>query len=410
MLRPEISPVVDVATAIGHQHMLLAAAQDQSDGQDLQATYTKAITSLRSSMNMATDQDMHHILVASVLLSVLQSMRGSLFESMVSLYGGIHLAQEQLQGNDDALLRECLRLLEKITLKIVILESRSETGRQAVVMLTDLWHSTAGDEPLFEHACDDAQDVHIMERDITRGLLRVIRDCHSTIDSRTTRQSSLTPSQEAIVALLRHKQGRLEAQLQVDLQVAQEQNHKVKVVLYRFSVARCLLLKVFLECAWAGTQVVYDSHLNTYVAILDLIDQALEGLHQDRADISPMACSFGLGAIPTLVLVASKCRDKAIRERAVSLLAKCPPREGIWTAHEAKALCRSLIAYEERKAAESDRWKSELGKIPEDCRIHHHLVTRCESGTGEQSVTLTVFRAGPDPKRFICDEINVFGS
>lgn len=57
--------------------------------------------------------------------------------------------------------------------------------------------------------------------------------------------------------------------------------------------------------------------------------------------------SFEMGIIPSLYFTTIKCRNPALRRRALSVLRKAPLREGLWMSHIASKVAERLIQVEE---------------------------------------------------------------
>ncbi|KAH8799749.1 hypothetical protein F5884DRAFT_811148 [Xylogone sp. PMI_703] len=124
--------------------------------------------------------------------------------------------------------------------------------------------------------------------------------------------------------------------------------------------------------------------------------------------------SFGMGMIPSLYWVARECRDATIRERALDLLLKAPPRESLWDAHVFSKLAQRARAIEEsqkysqKTTFPGDYLRGDLSlvsghkirsELPVHCfrlgrtyRIYHSFVSNNLSSDQRPEVT---FRARP---------------
>lgn len=374
------SPVRDIAAAVGAQHMGFIGS---ASPQDAQEAYIQAVHALRTSMSSATAETISEVLMASLLLAVLQCLRGTLVEAMVHLHGGVQIAKNLLGTMQNVELKECLRLLEQLALKITISESRSEAGIQAMGLVYDLWNATQSD--LENDIQLSEASVMIAEQQIIRGLLAMIHHCFKDQLDGDQVQQQLAKEQADVIDKLKHKRASLEGYLKQRLDSLRSEDDLATLARSRFMLARCLLLKVFLNCAWDGTQIIYDMEYSTYEQIVDLLDTALTQLNSQTmfSDGTQLAFSFGLGALSVIALVAAKCRNPHLRRRALALLDKCPPREGVWTTDSARQVIQAIIAYEESSA-------SAAGHIPEEARIHHYIMK--EEQDGEHSPGLIIFR------------------
>lgn len=64
------------------------------------------------------------------------------------------------------------------------------------------------------------------------------------------------------------------------------------------------------------------------------------------ADKTNIPFTFEMGLIPTLYLVALKCRDPDLRHQALSLMARAPEREGLWKRDASISIIRRVIQLE----------------------------------------------------------------
>jgi hypothetical protein len=122
-----------------------------------------------------------------------------------------------------------------------------------------------------------------------------------------------------------------------------------------------------LDCRTSTLEICASSNLLMYhsVAIiwlstyLSLVQTAFDQ-YNDRFEIivhhadviitlvdTPPSFTFEMGVIPPLYFVATKCRDPAIRRRALSLLKKAPKRESSWSALPTTRVVEKVIALEE---------------------------------------------------------------
>lgn len=81
---------------------------------------------------------------------------------------------------------------------------------------------------------------------------------------------------------------------------------------------------------------------------------------RDEWDVSPgrrrppPSCSSGLGCVVPLYTIAARCRNPALRRRAVQLLSECSRREGIWDAALAATVASQAQALEEESRGGDD--------------------------------------------------------
>lgn len=128
----------------------------------------------------------------------------------------------------------------------------------------------------------------------------------------------------------------------------------------------------------AESEMMYDSYNDVFEQSLMIAESVLDM----TAKGGFFKLSLDPDVIPLLFVVALKCRNVALRGKAISLLRLAPEREGIW--HRDRA-----IAVAEWKL---QRERVTNGSYQEDDRIH------CERGTTEwvdgKAVTVMRFKKG----------------
>ncbi|CAO2655300.1 Nn.00g103640.m01.CDS01 [Neocucurbitaria sp. VM-36] len=114
---------------------------------------------------------------------------------------------------------------------------------------------------------------------------------------------------------------------------------------------------IYLTCAADVRQTPYDAFTEPFKKILHhskiVIDSStLPTLHAARF-------TFDISIIPPLYFVGCRCRSPAIRREAVALLARNPPREGLWDAEQHVVVTNRLIEMEEKEVDPETGWPVE---------------------------------------------------
>ena len=106
-------------------------------------------------------------------------------------------------------------------------------------------------------------------------------------------------------------------------------------------------------CIMDKTQMMYDSHLDSFRS---LIRQARVLIDSSRTDTStkqngapaPTAnFTFETRVIPALFYTAIRCRCPATRRKAIELLGREPPREGLWDPDQHRIVAERVVEIEE---------------------------------------------------------------
>lgn len=96
----------------------------------------------------------------------------------------------------------------------------------------------------------------------------------------------------------------------------------------------------------AGNEMVYDQHLIDFEFVLSEMEDLLQ-IHITAE--GPSMCTRGvwMGILPPLFLTATKCRNYALRQRAINLMHVAPHEEYIWTSCIARQIAMEVVRFEE---------------------------------------------------------------
>lgn len=97
----------------------------------------------------------------------------------------------------------------------------------------------------------------------------------------------------------------------------------------------------------AEDETIFDRYTDIFSKMLDLAEKYLKGnTKYSNVPNAPKFC-LDMGLIMTVWSVGTKCRDHAIRQRAISLLLDYPRREGIWDSTLAGRIIQAMMGLEE---------------------------------------------------------------
>lgn len=132
--------------------------------------------------------------------------------------------------------------------------------------------------------------------------------------------------------------------------------------------AMCLLrvyhqtVTILLKTLFTQSQMVYDSYDSCFEEVLTLGDRLIRNSqHMGRTIF------FDMGVMAPLFYVVLKCRNLALRRKALSLLELAPCREGMWYRQDAIEYAEWKIGIEERHRGQL----SETEPLPEVARIYN---------------------------------------
>lgn len=108
------------------------------------------------------------------------------------------------------------------------------------------------------------------------------------------------------------------------------------------------ITQAWLSCALQPLETAYDDHCSLFKAVVDQAEALSRSTRGARAR-RPFF-SFEMGVIPPLYMTVLKCRDPAIRARALNNLYQAPAQESLWTRVEAIRVAERALAVERQLA------------------------------------------------------------
>lgn len=358
LLGPE-SSVRQIAAALGSQQRIVdqqSRAENQHSDIDQQARqlYAGALSSLRQSIGESCDSGEGHLPLACLLMVILESIRGSRDHLLVHLRCGLCIlrARRGIATQQD---RAVASLLRQYAVEATVFDPISPSS-QAVQLLI-------AEHPDTEASLEPTSKVLQLVSDLLQSMTEVVRSKLSVT------AGVHPPSSSASLGYLREQQRTTEHA--VDTRLAASENLDAYCsAMYSLAKVRCLMLKIYIECAWTGRQTDYDAALDLFRQIVDIEEKYLLSMQSATSNGGyssfPAAFSVGLSAQATLMCVIQQCRDADTRRRALRLLKQCPRYEGVYNTVVVEAVCRAIIEFEELCAGGTGRF------IPEYCRVHHY--------------------------------------
>jgi hypothetical protein len=114
-------------------------------------------------------------------------------------------------------------------------------------------------------------------------------------------------------------------------------------------------IHVWTTCVLDYTQKAFDDHLDAYKVMVGHARLVLDAM-EPKPTRNAARYTFEISIIPALYFVATRCRCPTTRREAVSLLARNPPREGLWDAEQHTVVARRVIEMEEQEVDPVTGW------------------------------------------------------
>jgi hypothetical protein len=112
----------------------------------------------------------------------------------------------------------------------------------------------------------------------------------------------------------------------------------------------------YLTCACGDdpTQMAFDAYLDVFKAGLVEVDMLVENMSgpHNRDKRAAANFTFDTSLIPMLYYTAIRCRCPVTRRKAVALLSKDLPREGLWDPEQHRMIAERIIQLEETEVDE----------------------------------------------------------
>jgi hypothetical protein len=117
-------------------------------------------------------------------------------------------------------------------------------------------------------------------------------------------------------------------------------------------------VNIWTICTPLVRETAFDEHLGLFKLIVHHARLVLDSMDL-RSPQNAAWYTFEVSVIPTLYWVGTRCRCPTTRREAVSLLARNPPREGLWDAAQHVLVARRVIEMEEKEVDATTGWPVE---------------------------------------------------
>lgn len=121
-------------------------------------------------------------------------------------------------------------------------------------------------------------------------------------------------------------------------------------------------INIWTACAIELREMAFDGHLETFKVILNHARIILDSMNLDASQPAARFI-FEISIIPALYFVATRCRCPTTRREAVTLLARNPPREGMWDAKQHAVVAIRVIEIEEKEIDPTTGWPLQRARL-----------------------------------------------
>lgn len=119
--------------------------------------------------------------------------------------------------------------------------------------------------------------------------------------------------------------------------------------------------ETYVGCATSTYQSAYDVYLDTFTALLHHAEIVLNAINTQESPAAKF--TFEISIIAPLYHTATRCRCPITRRKAISLLARGPPREGLWDAEQHVMVARRVVEMEESEVDPESGWPVERTRL-----------------------------------------------
>lgn len=119
----------------------------------------------------------------------------------------------------------------------------------------------------------------------------------------------------------------------------------------------------YIASATTVLQVPFDKYLHVFQALIRHAGIVLDAMDANKKNTHAAKFTFEISVVAPLYHTATRCRCPITRRKAVALLARGPPREGLWDAEQHVLVCRRVIELEEAELDPETGWPVERTRL-----------------------------------------------
>ncbi|KIW27734.1 uncharacterized protein PV07_07444 [Cladophialophora immunda] len=322
--------------------------------------YNKAITSI---LDAGAHCDVEDVLLASILFTFLENVRGALSSALVHLHAGLRVLSEWRSSHgpwDKA--KASNRLIEEHLAPI--LAHLQDTAATLMPVRPHQPMISSTDPPECFHSL---QESHFYFEKIVRGLCSSLQSVHER-DTWPYGDLSIAQKGQELLWAWYNSFTKFLGKARHDVCFCSAPSSP-----YHFDVGACYLQMQFwaaiirLESKVYRSEMVFDNHLPEFQILLDMTAQLADMLDMEEAAGADTCLGFHIEYVAIAGFIGLRCRDPVIRRGAIGLLRSHPRTEGIWQNTVSADLAEFIMTREEIQS--NACVPISCHDLPEHCRI-----------------------------------------
>lgn len=318
--------------------LLPSEAQSLIDGDFAIEQYRKAVRHLRNSISSGRDEALYLSLICAILFICFDNLNGDTEKATTHLRSALRIVSERQDQNCDVS-KEHLDNLADMLARFDIQSSSYVDIPDFAVIVKPLEEFPASFTNLLEAARFLVPTLNwVLHLDRSNDYFLAFRAFDPI--KQDVRATAFTIS-SILASRLRQWSTLYDALLLRSLATMSSKDLRASTLLKIYHASATILVTV----CHNSNETAYDLCNKDFENIMKLCESLLAAQRADRAiDYTPFSCEMGV--ICALSFTARKCRDPAIRRKALALLKQAPPREGPWDGRtSASYVCRTLLTF-----------------------------------------------------------------
>ncbi|GAB1319234.1 Transcriptional regulatory protein moc3 [Madurella fahalii] len=355
-------PIRHLVVALGAAYERLEAGGDGTEGMELALQQcNQSIQQLAAPAGTQSAETLYTVLTASILFIYFACTRGRIPEAIQHVLSAIKVLRnlDEQEANDAREGTKSPRYPVPLSQLRALLLSVYGSLRS---MINDITPEEGHSDPLVSEVKRatifvSLSEAHTYVERLAHNILYFLQDVDRDPPSTAGRLEEVVARHGELCQALESSQQALEA-LEASLEPKDQRSQRGVAVLRLHQVLLVVRLRIdFLrreerESAFDELETYLEEMLR-YCEFLFEQEQnerraAQQQQQQQQGRPPHPSCVSGLGYVSPLYMIAARCRNPALRRRAVELLSGCARREGIWDGAVAAVVASQAQALEEK--------------------------------------------------------------
>ncbi|KAJ5113204.1 hypothetical protein N7456_001738 [Penicillium angulare] len=336
--RPMIRHAVAAVSATCLQQFCPQLEAKERNGMVALRQYNKAIKDFVEFTATAEAPDFEHVLVACVLFTCLEMVKGDQGRALNHVEGALRLLQKYQAKVGDRIAKTAVaQLLVRLNNQLPFL------GRPLIPL---------GPEP--EHQPGEAMHFNTIEeaREMVTRLHRLVTNFNTSIlmDEKGNLIGEERQKEYAMILQMYDQWEPAFQKLIVDSAKKAKPLDPRSLLILDIAFHTCA---VYTKVTASLTETAYDAQMYHWEGVVSAAEQILILSMHENVTHSPLSMLFSIEAevIPMIWYAAARCRDPLIRRRAISVLSRHSRTEGFWNAKVLLRVVERVLEYEEAPLA-----------------------------------------------------------